>query len=73
MAYGNTKPAWSGSLVVDDFGIKYVRRENWEYFLMTPIKKYYAISSDWKGSAYSGLKSIGTMPMAMLPKFVRQI
>jgi hypothetical protein len=41
--------------VVDDFGIKYVGRENAEH-LMMPIKKHYEISSDWKESAYCGLK-----------------
>jgi hypothetical protein len=42
------------SLVVDDFGGKYVGREHAEY-LMECIKKIYNISSDWKGSAYCGL------------------
>jgi hypothetical protein len=41
----------SFSLVVDDFGVKYVGREHAEN-LMECIKKNYNISSDWKGSAY---------------------
>jgi hypothetical protein len=44
----------SFSLVVDDFGVKYVGREHAEH-LMACIKKYYNISRDWNGRAYSGL------------------
>jgi hypothetical protein len=44
----------SFSLLVDDFGVKYVGREHAEH-LMACIKKNYNISSDWKGSAYCGL------------------
>jgi hypothetical protein len=44
----------SFSLVVDDFGVKYVGREHAEH-LMTCIKKKYSISSDWNGTAYCGL------------------
>jgi hypothetical protein len=49
----DTRPI-SSSLVVDDFGVKYVGREHAEH-LMECIKKNYTISSDWKGSAYCGL------------------
>jgi hypothetical protein len=49
-----TRPVWF-SLVVDDFGIKYIGRDNAEH-LMASIKKNYDISSDWTGSAYCGLK-----------------
>jgi hypothetical protein len=49
----DTRPI-SFSLVVDDFGVKYVGREHAEH-LMECIKKNYNISSDWKGSAYCGL------------------
>jgi hypothetical protein len=44
----------SFSLVVDDFGVKYVGREHAEH-LMACIKKNYNISSDWNGTAYCGL------------------
>jgi hypothetical protein len=44
----------SCSLVVDDFGVKYVGREHAEH-LMACIKKKYSISSDWNGTAYCGL------------------
>jgi hypothetical protein len=49
-----THPVWF-LLVVDDLSIKYTGRENAEH-LMTSIKNIYAISSDWTGSAYCGLK-----------------
>jgi hypothetical protein len=44
----------SFSLVVDDFGVKYVGREHAEH-LMECINNNYNISSDWNGSAYCGL------------------
>jgi hypothetical protein len=49
----DTRPI-SFSLVVDDFGVKYVCREHAEH-LMACIKKSYNISSDWNGRAYCGL------------------
>jgi hypothetical protein len=49
----DTRPI-SFSLVVDDFGVKYVGREHAEH-LMACIKKKYNISSDWNGGAYCGL------------------
>jgi hypothetical protein len=50
----NTRPI-SFSLVVDDFGVKYVGREHAEH-LMTCIKKNYNISRNWNETAYCGLK-----------------
>jgi hypothetical protein len=49
----DTRPI-SFSLVVDDFGVKYVGREHAEN-LMTCNKKNYNISSDWNGTSYCGL------------------
>jgi hypothetical protein len=49
----NTRPI-SFSLVVDDFGVKYVGWEHAEH-LMACFKKKYNISSDWNGTAYCGL------------------
>jgi endonuclease I len=43
------------SLVVDDFGIKYVGQEH-TYHLKASIEKHYQISCDWTGSAYCGLQ-----------------
>jgi hypothetical protein len=48
-----TRPI-SFSLVVDDFGVKFVGREHAEH-LMTCIRKNYNISSDWNATAYCGL------------------
>ena len=42
------------SLVVDDFGVKYVGKENAEHLLNT-IRKYYKCSCDWDGKRYCGL------------------
>jgi hypothetical protein len=49
----DTRPI-SFSLVVDEFGVKYVGREHAEH-LMACIRKNYNISSDWNGGAYCGL------------------
>jgi hypothetical protein len=49
----DTRPI-SFSLVVDDFGVKYVGREHAEH-LVTCINKNYNISSDLNGTAYCGL------------------
>jgi hypothetical protein len=44
----------SFSLVVDDFGVKYVGEENAQHLLDT-VQKYYKCSCDWKGGQYCGL------------------
>jgi hypothetical protein len=49
----DTRPI-SFSLVVDDFGVKYVGREHAEH-LMACIKKIFNIPSNWNGTAYCGL------------------
>ena len=41
-------------LVVDDFGIKYVSRDNAEH-LKQVLEQYYAITTDWGGTKYVGL------------------
>jgi hypothetical protein len=43
------------SLVVGDFGTKYVRQEHAEH-LKASIKKHYQISCDWTASAYCGIQ-----------------
>ncbi len=43
------------SLVVNDFGIKYVGKENAEHLLAT-LREHYTISVDWTRSTYLGLK-----------------
>jgi hypothetical protein len=42
------------SLVVDDFGIKYVGREHAQH-LIDSIKTYYPISTNWDGNLYCGI------------------
>ena len=42
------------SLVVDDFGVKYVGKEHANHLVST-LKKYYKISEDWTGSLYCGI------------------
>jgi hypothetical protein len=49
----DTRPI-SFSIVVDDFGVKYVGREHAEH-LMACMKKIYNISIDWNGTVYYGL------------------
>jgi hypothetical protein len=68
-----TRPVWF-SLVVDDFGIKYIGRDNAEH-LIASIKKNYAISSDWTRSAYCGLTldwdyTNGTVDLSM-PGYIK--
>jgi hypothetical protein len=42
------------TLVVDNFGVKYMGRENAEH-LMDLLRKIYSITADWTGSKYIGL------------------
>ena len=42
------------SLVVDDFGVKYVRKEDAEH-LMEALRENYSISKYWDGERYSGI------------------
>jgi hypothetical protein len=44
----------SFSLVVDDFGVKYVGEENAKHLLDT-VREYYKCSCDWEGERYCGL------------------
>jgi hypothetical protein len=49
----NTRPI-SFSLVIDDFGVKYVGKENAQHLLDT-VGHYYKCLCDWKGEQYCGL------------------
>jgi hypothetical protein len=49
----DTRPI-SFTLVVDDFGVKYVGEENAQHLLDT-VQKNYKCSCDWKGERYCGL------------------
>ena len=42
------------SLVVDDFGVKYISKENSEHLIQS-FQKLYTISIDWTGSLFCGL------------------
>ncbi len=44
----------SFSLVINDFGVKYVGEENAQHLLDT-VRHYYKCSCDWKGEQYCGL------------------
>ena len=48
----DTRPI-SFSLVVDDFGVKYVGEENAQHLLDT-VQKYYECSCNWEGERYCG-------------------
>jgi hypothetical protein len=42
------------TLVVDDFGVQYVNRDDAEH-LMATLKQWYQVSEDWAGTRYCGL------------------
>ena len=53
--FRNTPPKTSFfSLVVDDFGVKYVGKDNANH-LIQALKKIYTISINWYGALYYGL------------------
>ena len=43
------------TFVVDDFGVKYIDKNNVEH-LITALKKNYEITIDWEGKRYCGMK-----------------
>ena len=47
------RPVWF-TLVVDDFGIKYVGKEH-AHHLLGILKEFYKIEEDWMGSLYCGI------------------
>ena len=49
----DTRPI-SFTLVVDDFGVKYVGKEHADH-LMESLKKYYPVAEDWTGGLYCGI------------------
>jgi hypothetical protein len=42
------------SLVVDDFGVKYVGKQHADH-LITTLRKHYKLSEDWEGALYCGI------------------
>ena len=49
----DTKPILF-SLVVDNFGVKYIGQENFDHLIQS-LQKLYTISIDWTGSLFCGL------------------
>ena len=45
----------SFTIVVDDFGVKYIRKEHAEHFLKGVLEKFYEVTTDWEGKKYIGL------------------
>ena len=43
------------TLVVDDFGVKYVDKKNADH-LIKILKKWYKIAEDWEGTLYCGIQ-----------------
>jgi hypothetical protein len=50
----HTKRPITFTLVVDDFGVKYVGKEHAEH-LMTVLQEHYQIKADWTGTRYIGI------------------
>jgi hypothetical protein len=48
------RPIWF-TLVVDDFGVKYIGKEHADH-LMHALKQDYEVEEDWTGSLYCGIK-----------------
>ena len=42
------------SLIVDDFGVKYVNKEDAQH-LISVLREHYEVAEDWKGEKYSGI------------------
>ena len=49
-----TKPI-QFSLVVDDFGVKYVGKQHVEHLVYCLKKNYAKVSEDWEGKLYCGI------------------
>ena len=50
----NQGPQYSRQQYVDDFGVKYVNKEDAEH-LMSVLKQNYEITEDWEGERYIGM------------------
>ncbi len=57
MWYHETCPI-TFTLVVDDFGVKYVNKDNADH-LIASIKKDYLLTKDWLGNLYCGIQLNG--------------
>ena len=45
----------SFTLIVDDFGVKYEKREDAEHLMQVLKDNYEAVTEDWKGAIYAGI------------------
>ena len=65
----------SFSLVVDDFGVKYVGKENAQHLVNT-VRGYYKCSCNWEGERYCGLTIkwdyVGQKVHLSMPGYVRK-
>jgi hypothetical protein len=52
--YHKTRPI-SFTLVVDDFGVKYVGKEHADHLIACLAKSKYKLTEDWKGNLYCGI------------------
>ncbi|KAL7524496.1 hypothetical protein ACHAXR_001939, partial [Thalassiosira sp. AJA248-18] len=48
-----TRPVWF-TLIVDDFGIKYIGKENADH-LISALEENYTLEVDWEGKLYAGI------------------
>ena len=46
--------AYQFTLIVDDFGVKYVGKENADH-LINVLKEHYEVAEDWDGTKYCGI------------------
>ena len=49
-----TRPIWF-TLTVDDFGVKYIRKEHAEH-LMSVLGEHYNLEEDWRGELHCGIQ-----------------
>ena len=64
------------ALVVDDFGVKYVGKQNAQHLIDT-LKQWYKVSEDWSGSRYCGMTinwqyNKGYVDISM-PRYIKQM
>lgn len=65
------------TLVVDDFGIKYVGKEHAEHLLSVLLQHYLAVSTDWKGELYCGITLKWNYAEGyannLMPRYIKQL
>jgi hypothetical protein len=72
--YHKTRPI-TFTLVVDNFGVKYVNKDEVDH-LITSIKKNYMLTEDWKGNLYCGIQLdwdyAGQMVNISMPGYIKK-